>query len=154
NQAFFNWNAFGVFAPFIPGFTPENLMVYRPNYSAYIYIQTANYFPNNPFSQYNSNYDRTQTAFYTLGGGQGGAAQWSINMRALIDDIHANTSNFKSYIGAGSQHCYIPYDDFYTLDTQDVVLSDWVSGITYDKPVDARVDCEPNCGTPALENNL
>ncbi len=147
-EAFPNWNAYGVFASFIPGFAHGQLDEYRPDFAAYIYAQTALYFPQHRFSQYDSNFDRTQTAFYVLGGGQGGASEWSRQMRGLISDIHAQVSNFDSYIGAGSDHCFIPYDRFYDLVTDGVALDEWVSGIAGGRPVQTRVDCEPNCGEP------
>ena len=154
NQAFPNWNAYGVFAPFIPGFADGQLDTYRPDFAAYIYAQTALYFPRNVFSQYNSNFDSTQTAFYSLGGGQGGARGWSLQMRALIDEIHARVPNFDSYIGAGSDHCFIPYDRFYTKVTDGTDLDQWVGGIVAGDPVETVVDCAPDCGEPAAVSDV
>ena len=49
------------------------------------------------------------------------------NVIAWLAEIEASTANFRYYIAAGEQHCIIPADNFYTMETNGVVVRDWVA---------------------------
>ena len=143
-EALPSWDIWGLFSGSpVPGLTKPDLIAHKDTMMAYVYIKSAEHFTTNTFSQYNSEYDQVQTAFYELSEGQGGVKEWSKKMNLYIDDIHKEvTSNFVSFIGAGKQHCYLPDDDFYQKTTDGVKLRDWVADIVNDDSPDKKVDCK------------
>ena len=97
-------------------------------------------------SQYNTNYDENQHFYYNVMGGRD-AYEWSQKMRAHVTEIEGLTPNFSSYIAPGYQHCIIPYENFYTIESDGVRLVDWLNDAVTDKPIES-IDCDPNCGAP------
>ena len=80
--------------------------------------------------------------------GGGTPAEWSQRMLASIASIEAAVPEFHTYLGPGSRHCILPYDELYTLSVDGVGFADWLGDLVSDRPL-RSVSC-PECG-PAQE---
>lgn len=106
------------------------------------YRSLANYYPNYVFSQFNTSADRVQDRFYLAVGGQPG--EFPGDLLDSLDEIHASTPNFFSYLAGGDAHCVMPADRFYTYSTNGVRLRDWVADLAAGTPVESVrcTDCD------------
>lgn len=102
-----------------------------------LYVETAKAYANNTLAEITTVDDSVQTGFYFLMGGFG----WSDGMEASLTELNENSSNFRSYVAGGSDHCVLPLDRFYTYEVEGVRLSDWVTGLINGEAVD-NVHCE------------
>ena len=141
-DSFPSWKPEGAYPTWIPGLVPEDLTRLPQLYEA-----IGGEYPDMILSQYNTRYDEDQ-AFYFAAMGGGDANEWSKQMTAAVDEITTTTPNFASYQAGGFKHCIIPFDEFYTVESNGVKLVDWVKEMVDGKqPED--VDCaEGECGAP------
>ena len=111
-----------------------------------IYQAIGAFYPDMPLAQCTSNFDEAQTFYFEAMGG-GDAEAWSMQMRASLEEIATTTPQFRSYISAGSEHCALPHDLFYTVEVNGRRLADWVRDMANAGPVE-NVSCT-DCGAPA-----
>ncbi len=142
SDSFPSWNVDPMLPEFIEGLDPTKVDIQSMDL-AYIYTETANYFPDRLFSQYNTAYDDNQTFFYQAMGG-GTALEWSEKMYASIADIEENTENFVSYTAPGEVHCIIWDNDIYNVISNNVKLIDWMNDMVDGEAMQsiACVDCQ------------
>jgi hypothetical protein len=141
-DSFPNWNAGGVIPSWIDALdVPLSELSLED-----VYIGVANAYPDNVFSQYNTNNDENQRFYYTAMGGAD--ADWSPRMREKIDAIIAGADNFRSFIAGGDKHVVLAYPEFYRYAAGGVRVRDWVADLADGRPV-ANVECD-DCAAPEL----
>lgn len=141
-ESFPSWNADAVIPDWIPGLdVPLSDLALEK-----LYIELANYYPEQVFSQYNTDNDENQRLYYTAMGGKD--EDWSPNMHAKIDAIIDAAPTFRSYIAGGDKHVILPYPEFYTYQVDGVRVRDWVADLANGEPVD-NVQCT-DCDAPEL----
>ena len=109
-----------------------------------IYIEMAREFPNATFSTFTSNADIVQIGFLLADGQLSAPLTWTRDMRFIVDEVlaaTADTKNFASYINAGSSHCIIPMNAFYSTKVNGVSLAGWLSDMVNGKEIALNVDC-------------
>jgi hypothetical protein len=143
-ESFPQWNAQASYPMFIPNVDPADF-TRLPQ----LYELIGKTYVDMFLSQYNTNYDENQHFYYRAMGG-GDAFEWSQKMRAHISEIERTTPNFASYIAPDSQHCIVPYENFYSVESGGVRLVDWLTDVVADEAVES-VQCDPNCGVPLAE---
>jgi hypothetical protein len=92
------------------------------------YTAVANAYPEHTFAQFNFAADRVQEQFYLAVGGQPG--DFPGRLAASLAEIEAAAPNFQSFTAAGSEHCVLPLDRFYTLTQAGGALRDWVAALS------------------------
>jgi hypothetical protein len=100
-----------------------------------LYVMIAAFYPQNLYSQYNTRLDENQTFYFQAMGG-GDANAWSAEMKSNIAEIEGAAPNFRAFLPDGTQHCILPYDNFYTVDAGGKKLVDWLADVVADKPVE------------------
>ena len=110
-----------------------------------LYSEVGNFYGGQTVGQYNTVFDNNQVFYYNTMGGQGGADSWSLKMRDQIHRISDETSNFRYFIAPGEQHCILPSDEFYTVESNGVRLVDWLRQLVdSDRPDSVACEgCEP-----------
>lgn len=107
-----------------------------------VYRNTASYYPQIHFSQFNHSRDTIQKFFYSMLGGSMGT--WSRQMFQIMDDTTAAApNNFRYFVAQGSEHCSMVRSRMYTEREDGVVLADWMRKMSLGEPVD-NVKCK-NC---------
>ncbi len=91
-----------------------------------LYAGIANFFPEQWMSQYNTTFDENQYFYYQVMGG-GTVEEWSEQMLTSISEIEKRAPNFSAFIAPGEQHCIVPYANFYTVQSDGVLLVDWLT---------------------------
>lgn len=128
------WNTLASVPDFIPNLSKVSIEQYSTTY----YIeQSALYFPENGFAQYNSYIDGVQVGFYGASQGEeldfenNGAALAAIWSRTLTNNTDQLTQldNYNHYTAGGFDHCIINTDLFYEYDQNDVLFSDWFADV-------------------------
>lgn len=104
-----------------------------------LYMGVASQYPGAHFAQYSTKFDFIQSAFYARMNG-GDMSPWSELMLAQFRELEVNLSNFSSYVSAGSGHCVLDKNEFYTKATNQVRLSRWLADFADDKRVES-VEC-------------
>jgi hypothetical protein len=100
---------------------------------ARLYSAVARFYPERIFSQYSTAHDAVQQRYYyALPGATG---RWEDALEASLREIHGSAANFRSYLGAGSSHCILPFDRFYDERTGGVLFRDWVRDLAEGRPV-------------------
>lgn len=113
---------------------------------AQIYTVEANYYPQARFAQMNYQADQVQQFFYQALGGD--PTDLFADIRTSLDAIHAAAPNFYSYTAAGTDHCVLPLNAFYTLEAGGVRFRDWVANYAVGADVPSRVECEECMANP------
>lgn len=108
-----------------------------------LYNLISAYYPSNLYSQYNTQFDDNQTFYYTAMGGKD-AAEWSAKMKANVKEIETASPSFRAFLPDGTQHCILPYDNFYTMEAGGTKLTDWLAAAVGDKPVE-NASCPNGC---------
>ena len=139
-DSFPSWNATAAFPAFIPELDPDQIDILETALPD-LYAGVANHFPGQWMSQYNSSFDVTQTTFYSVMGGEGGAPAWSAQMQDSIAEIEERVEGFSSFIAPGEQHCILPAANFYTVESNGVRLVDWLDEMLTEGGVDS-VACQ------------
>jgi hypothetical protein len=124
-EAFTNWGTIPLLPDWIEGFdgvTAETLSFET------LYTATAAAYPDNRFAQYNTAQDRVQNLYLTL---MNPIANHNTALPASLDDISADTPNFRSYTAGGLEHGIIGGGLFYTYAVDGLRLRDWVSDLAF-----------------------
>jgi len=140
NDSFPSWNAQAAFPKEIPELDPD-LVNIQDLALPDLYAGIANHYPTQWMSQYNTVKDENQTFYFTAMGGIGGPDAWSQQMLASIADIEAGAASFDSFIAPGEQHCILPYDNFYTVESNGMKLTQWLKDKIEGKPI-TSVACQ------------
>ena len=135
------WQAEQVFPSWIPSLDPSTNEILDTEL-ADLYVGIANANPGHKMSQYNTILDSTQVYYYDVMGG-GNADEWSTLMLESIGRIESQSDNFCAYLADGEQHCIITRDNFYSRETEGMLLVDWLGElIDGDEPGSVRCsDC-------------
>jgi Pectinacetylesterase len=133
-KSFPSWNAQSTFPTFIGDFAAVTAL-------PLLYQAVANHYPQNVYSQYNTELDGAQAFFYNAMGGPNGPEGWSAGMKANVKATAEGAPNFRAYTAEGEQHCILPFDNFYTVETGGTKLTTWLSDMVNDRPV-ANASCE------------
>lgn len=144
-ESFPNWQAEPVFPDWISTLDPTMREVTDLTIVD-LYTDIASEYPNATLAQFNTEFDETQTLFYSLMGGTGDATAWSAQMYDLTGQIDAAAPNYLNWVADGNFHCILPHDRFYTHETDGVRFSEWVGGMLNDEDV-GDVAC-PDCVAP------
>lgn len=139
-DSFPKWNAWGLMPDWIDSLNLDEEGFYELGLED-LYIRIANHYPDVTFSQFTTAFDKTQVFYYKAMGG-GDADAWAAKMQASLDEAKAGAVNFRAFVAAGDQHCILPYANFYTMEAAGVVVSDWVTDMVDDQPID-HVHCDP-----------
>lgn len=138
-KSFPSWNATEAFPTFIPELDPSKVDIMTlalPD----LYAGVANHFATNWMSQYNTIHDENQLFYFQAMGG-GDVTAWSMQMQASIDQIEQRAPSFDSFIAPGEQHCILPYDNFYTVQSNGTKLTTWLADKLAGKTVES-VRCQ------------
>jgi hypothetical protein len=139
-----NWKMAGAFPDFVPGMKEIAQGSYRPNLGAEILLANAKWKPTASFAQYTSNADAVQVLFYLIGYG---TADWTELMRGQMEKIGSSgTVNTHWYIAGGDAHCSLIYEDFYTIESEGVMLHDYFGDVLDRSKASSlkNVDCAVN----------
>lgn len=140
-ESFPAWNAKESF-PKLTGVDPATFQALPE-----LYIGLGKTYPASFFSQFNTAFDATQTKYFVAMGGKD-ANEWSSKMQANIAQITADAPGFRSFMGAGYDHCVIDKDTFYTAEVGGTKVVDWLKDAVSDKSP-ASVSCkDSDCGSP------
>lgn len=137
-ESFPSWKAEGAFPAWIPELDPEKVDIQALALND-LYSHVANTYPKQRMSQYNTVRDEDQLFYYNAMGGD--EADWLPLMQASISDIESRTDNFAAFIAPGEQHCIVPYDNFYTVNSDGQKLVDWVQSALDGEAVES-VKCQ------------
>jgi hypothetical protein len=128
-------------APFwIPDLNPNHNSWKKINLD-HIYKSIGKYYPEIKLSQFSFTQDDVQKFFYELM--RGDTKVWSEHLQQSFYNIENNLENFIFYREKGTQHCTIPYPNFYEKNSQKTSKSDWLKKFINDQEVES-IDC-PNC---------
>ena len=130
-NSFPSWNVEGVFPAHIPTLDPDQNDIVDQDI-AYLYTEIASFYTQHRFSQFHAYADNNQVFYFQAMGG-GTEEEWTSQMLASLDNIHANTSNFYSYIGPGRNHCIIPSNAMYSLEVEGTKFTDWLSNLLHNQ---------------------
>jgi hypothetical protein len=143
-KSFPSWRAEGAFPAFISELDPARVNVRGLDFPD-VYAAVGSHFPAQRVSQYNTAFDDNQSFYYKAMGG-GDVEEWSSRMFASIASVKSRTPNFASFIASGEQHCIIPYNNFYTVNVNGRLLTDWLRDLVNRVPVES-VTCK-GCEAP------
>jgi hypothetical protein len=133
------WQAEDAFPAFIPELDPKKVDILTTALPD-LYAGIANFFPDRWMSQYNTTFDENQFFYYSVMGG-GTVDEWSEQMLTSISEIEKRAPNFSAFIAPGEQHCIVPYDNFYTVQADGVLLVDWLAQMIGEGSVES-VKCQ------------
>ena len=108
----------------------------------------ANYFPQHHFASYQTAYDGSgggQSAFFNVMRNPGDVLEWpkwwqntcdwNACMRQFVENIDANTDNFRYFTGAGSAHTGFGFDKIYEDTTGGMpTFVDWINDMRAGAP--------------------
>ena len=126
-----SWNVADAWPSFIPDLAldrvdPSTLTLPK------LYTSVASFFPAASFSQFNTRTDTVQIFFYALSKGSitpNDAADWSAKMVSNVEQISAESPNFRAFLAAGTEHCVINRPSFFTETVGGRKFSDWVRSL-------------------------
>jgi hypothetical protein len=129
-----NWGIQDNLPAWIPGFD-------RP-FAEYdldeMYKIIAGYYPHRKLAQYTTAWDDNQTFYYNVMLNIHNPAEWENILPVWCDwqdrmyelvDSAAEAPNYRSYIGAGSDHTVMGYNKFYEEDSAGIPFVDWVDAM-------------------------
>lgn len=147
-DSFPSWKAEEAMPTWIPTFDPSKVKITDHDLS-YLYINIAGHYKNHLFSQYNTAFDENQTFYFKAMGGQGNE-EWGAKMRDMMDKIHKDTPNFRTYIASGKKHCILVENRFYEVKVKGVKFMDWLYKLAEGEAVE-NITCEGDaCKEPTV----
>ena len=114
------------------------------------YLAAGARFPDHLLSQFNTAHDEAQQFFVSL---SVNALPYEEALAANIGELETNLDNFRSFTAGGTQHCVLPFDEFYTYQVDGVRVRDWVADLAAGEPIEniACTGCETAELAPAAE---
>lgn len=143
-ESFPLWNATQAAPRWIPELNPD-VVDWSQLDIIELYKHVGAYYPSMVLGQFTNAFDTNQTFYYEIMGGL--PENWSPVMYQNLSNIHESTSNFRSYVAPGSDHCVIPYERFYSVNSSGVSFSSWFEGFISDAASLESVnctDCDPD----------
>jgi len=144
NSSFSTWGVDGTLPKFIPELDVPANTLSMPEVIAAL----ANYFPQHHFASYQTAYDGSgggQSAFFNVMRNPNDVLEWpkwwqntcdwNACMRQFVENIAANTTNYRYYTGAGSAHTGFGFDKIYEDTTGGMPkLVDWINDMRAGAP--------------------
>jgi hypothetical protein len=136
-----NWDL--QFSPTVTGLDRASLeeVANDPTIDAGVYIISATLaaYPKQQFASYTSAGDGIQSGFFAAGRGVG---VWHARMRELISQVRAGfPDQYATFISPGYGHCRTQDDGMYSVESDTVKLSDWITSVVAGAPSPRNVDC-------------
>lgn len=103
-----------------------------------IMLAATRFHQNRRFAIYTHAADAFQLAYYGLAGGD--MTRWYIEQQEILE-AYNQQANLNYYVGEGVLHTILAFDEFYTMNTQDVAFRDWFADFLDGKPL-TNVACE------------
>jgi len=141
-DSFPQWNAWEILPTWIESLDLEEEELYKLTLND-LYIRIANHYPDYLFSQFTTAFDKTQVFYYQAMGG-GTEEEWASKMQSGLAQTREGAPNFRSFIAQGNQHCIVPYQEFFTKETQGMSVNDWVADMVDEMDV-GNIDCGDDC---------
>ncbi len=132
NHAIKNWDIWKNIPNWIPGLDPS-----RHKDIISLYKEVSDFYPDIRYSQFNYERDQIQKQFYKLMGGSPG--QWTSNMGFNLTKIRMDSENFNYFVADGSDHCILPYKEFYSTEVWGKYFKDWLGDLVTDEPLKSYV---------------
>lgn len=100
-------------------------------------LKLAEMYPNNIISQYTTYMDQVQVGFYGIQTGVfvnssnflNVAVDWSAGAIERLNALNEANENFYTYLTGGMVHCITPLPQFYDLEVDGVLVSDWITDL-------------------------
>jgi hypothetical protein len=142
-ESFPSWNASEAFPVWIPELDPGSNDIMDKALPD-LYAGIANHSPGQIMSQYNTYADETQVFYFEAMGGTSDG-DWTGQMLDSIAEIESRAENFCSFTAPGDQHCILTRNDFYNVESNGVLLIDWLGEMLGGSQPDSVmcVDCAP-----------
>lgn len=93
----------------------------------------AKQYPERTFARFNHLQDGVQAQFYEAVGGK--PKDFARRLRAAEQALK-RMPNYRSYLACGSEHCAFDRDTFYSVETGQIRLRDWVADLAEGKDVE------------------
>ena len=123
-ESFPSWNAEQAFPSWISELDPATNEILDKDL-ADLYAGIANHNPGQMMSQYNTYADETQVFYYEAMGASS-TNDWTGQMLDSIEEIQSRADNFCSFTAPGDRHCIVTRNQFYTVESNGVLLVDWL----------------------------
>ncbi len=137
NDALKNWKLNDAYYPGISGLDMgewhEYILAHQVNVSARAY-------PESKWGTYVSANDDVERGFYLLAGCGAEGCEWKKASQKALDDCHA-APNFASFRAPGGVHVATESDTLYSIESEGVKLSDWLTAFLNDQPYNNTIDC-------------
>ena len=121
DNGFLSWNGEAAYPDWIPALDPETHNILFPD----IYIGIADHYPDNFLSQFNYTFDGAQYFYFSEMGG-GDKETFTADMMDSFEKIESSASNFAVFVPAGTGHCILLFEAFYTLNADGTLFADWL----------------------------
>ena len=139
-NSFPNWHASKNAPTWIPELNPENTDWLHLKLND-LYLKIGNYYPHIQTSQFSSAQDDIQKFFHEIMGGN--SNHWPSMLEESFQSLAQEMINFNYYTSAGSEHCILPYDRFYTVKSNNIFFKDWFNKLIKHENIDS-IQCD-NC---------
>ena len=143
HESFPKWNAIEAAPRWIPELNPDEV-----DWSTLgihdLYTKIGHYYPNISLSQYTSAFDDNQTFYFEIMGGA--PENWSPNMFDSLNVIEQSLASFRSFVAPGVEHCILPYDELYSVQSSGVAFTSWIKGYLEGDDVSSILcdNCDPD----------
>ena len=143
HESFPKWNATEAAPRWIPELNPD-VVDWSTLGIHDLYTNIGHYYPEISLSQYTSAFDDNQTFYFEIMGGA--PENWSPNMFDTIHGIEQSLSRFRSFIAPGVEHCILPYDELYSVQSGGVAFTSWLKDYIDGEQVPSVVcdHCDPD----------
>jgi hypothetical protein len=128
------WGIYNHLPTFVPGLEDVDQDSFA---LSMIYETSAAYYPDAAFAEYTTDADSVQTDFYNFGVlGNRDAPSWGEVMAGNLAELNTANPNFYSYIAEGDTHTILAYPEFYTQESNGVLIRDWFAALVNAEAVD------------------
>jgi hypothetical protein len=133
-QGLQTWGMYSHLPDFVPGLEEVDPETYT---LSMIYDSSAAYYPDDVFAQYTTDADEVQMEFYNFSVlGDREAPSWAELMADNLAGLNTANPNFYSYIAEGESHTILAYPEFYTRESDGVLIRDWFAALVNGDPVE------------------
>ncbi len=137
-ESFPRWGA-TVHAPaWIPSINPRNNNWLNLTLNE-LYSRITDFYPSLTTSQFNYAHDDVQTFFYEIMGGE--PEDWVGKAAAGLDSLGQATPSFRHFLAPGDDHCILPFDEIYSLESNGVKFEQWFLDLVHGRGVET-VKCQ------------
>lgn len=142
-DSFPKWNATEAAPRWIPGLNPD-IVDWSTLDIMDLYTNVGHFYPSISLSQYTSAFDDNQTFYFEIMGGA--PENWSANMFAALGIIEHSLPSFRSFVAPGGDHCILPYDELYSVQSAGITFASWMKNYLNDEQVSSVIcdNCDPD----------